>query len=127
MNDDNLFDDDDALELEQMPRLEGIETEKGQEAVMKAIRDQLKEEELPIPSKINLGETKALTLQYFMECDESGELTSKDSLAEYLIMNVEGAGKFATDDVAKALTVTAGTFYNFTYLAWNHLSVDELN
>ena len=101
--------------------------DKAMKAVMGAIKDQLKEEGLPVPRKIHLGETKALTLEYFGEAEESGEATSVDGLAEYLIANVEGAGEDADDKVVKALTVTAGTFYNFIYLAWNHFTVDELN
>jgi hypothetical protein len=101
--------------------------EKAVAAIIKAIQAQLKEEELPIPRRINLGETKALTLDYFQWCDDEDESATKDGLAEYLIANVEGAGENATEKVEKALTVTAGTFFNFIYLAWNHLSVDELN
>ena len=103
------------------------DTDKGVASAMKAIAARMKELELPVPKKIHIGETKALTIEYFAEAEDNGDDTSRDDLAEYLIANVEGAGEDATDDVKEKLNVTAGTFYNFAYLLWNHLTVDELN
>ena len=101
--------------------------EKGQASCMKAIAARMKELNVPVPKKIHIGEVKALTIDYFGECDDNGDTPNVDSLATYLIENVEGAGDDATDDVKAKLRVTAGTYFNFANLLWTHTSIDELN
>jgi len=104
------------------------DTDKGVKSVLKAIESQLKEDSLPVPRKIHLGEVKALTVDYFIGSDEDGEATSVNGLADYLVANMEELQEGeVSQDIKDKLKITAGQHYNFARILFHHIRLDDIN
>ena len=99
--------------------------EKGVASCVKLIREQLKEDDLPMPRKIQLGMISALRVEYFN--DPSNEPESIEELAEYLIANVDVTDSAMNDELRKKLTVTAGTDFSVNYMIKHGLSLSDMN
>ena len=99
--------------------------EKGVASCVKLIREQLKEDDLPMPRKIQLGMISALRVEYFN--DPSNEPESIEELAEYLIANVDVTDSAMNDELRKKLTITAGTDFSVNYMIKHGLSLSDMN
>jgi len=110
-------------------KVDGINTdpEKALKAAMKIVREAMEAKKIPVPRKIQLGLIKGMMVDYFLDAHEQKVVTSTQGLADYLVANVPGGGKDATDEMKKKLKITAGTDYNFGYLLVNGLRLKDIN
>lgn len=122
-----------AVDMNDQFKINTDDEEKGIASAIKLIKEQLKEDSLPVPKKIHLGVIKALMVDYFLdhaEADVEAEdyvAPSVEALTEYLIENVDVEEKDMNDEMKKKLKVTAGTDYNFAYMLVNGLRLEDVN
>ncbi len=105
--------------------------EKGVETCRKAVVKRMNDLGLTVPKKIHLGEVKSLTVDYFHESGELEVETSIKGLTQFLVdaMMPSGMEDGSEEYLAlyKKLNITAGTDYNWSYLLFNRLRLDDLN
>ncbi len=99
--------------------------EKGIKSCVKLIKEQLKEDSLPIPRKIQLQAISALRVEYFN--DPENEPESIEGLAEYLIDNIDVDESVMTEEFQKKLKITAGTDFSVNYMIKHGLTLEEMN
>ena len=99
--------------------------DKGIASAIKLIKEQLKEDELPIPRKIQLGQVAALKLEYFQ--DDENEPYNINDLTDFLVNNIDADESVLTEDFKKKMKISAGTDFSYSVGLITGKSVKEMN
>ena len=98
---------------------------KGEASAIKLIKAQLKENDLPVPRKVQLGMIAELKLEYYN--DDSKEPFSVKALTQYLIDNVDVAEGVMDEAYEKKMAITAGTDFSYSIGLRKGLNLSEMN
>ena len=100
--------------------------DKGVASAIKLIKEQLKEDELPVPRKVQLGDIASLKCSYFK--DEENEPESVKGLTEYILANIDADESILTDEkFKKKIAISAGTDFTYSLMVKNGWDMEDMN
>ena len=101
------------------------DNEKGIASALNLIKKQLKDNDLMVPKKVQLGIIKEIMLDYFLDTEPT-EMTV-ENLTEYLCANIDPLAFGGEEEAQKKFKITAGTYFNFAKLIVTGQRLDEVN
>ena len=99
--------------------------DKGVKSALKLIKEQLKEDSLFIPKRVQMGMVRALKLEYYN--DEENDTYSVDGLTDYIIENGDFDDSVLTDDFKDGIRKSASSDFSFCVGMKKGLNVEDMN
>ena len=100
--------------------------DKGVASAIKLIKEQLKEDELSVPRKVQLGDIASLKCAYFK--DEENEPESVKGLTQYILDNIDADQSILDDEkFKKKIAISAGTDFTYSLMIKNGQDMEDMN